>query len=827
MRTLFLSLFLSAVSLVPLGSSTRGSDPIPEARVLIEAKRFDDAALLLDGWLRANPGTPAVYDLYATVLMELQRPDEAAHHLALALDALSDSGRWNTKEYVALRRRLYRADPLGRKRDVLFEKIAGSLGDVAAKMLAEGHAERALDLLDRLHPIARGEVRVEIEVLRQRAQAAFTEVNLDEAGADAAPGERALIERESRFYLFEANLEAEVLDLVAATMDDIFLYYVEVYFGGDFDRASERKATIRIHPTHASMIADYGSPGASVGGWWSMSEWRVVCYDTRSTGATLDVMLETLFHEASHQFMSMLSARGGSSPAWLNEGTACFFEGATAMADRRVLWPDAAEGRLGNLASMLRTKAGPRVRDVVAYSQPGSYDAEYYPFGWGLVYYFQQYEDPASLEYVWRPYYARYLEQVTKRGDDPMALFAKVFLEDGNPGGFADFDAFAAHWQDWILSDVYPIHHGPDRRRLRLDRLRTYVAAADLAAGKRRAKVTEKELLLRALRQVEFIRTTIDEGQTPDGELLLTQADVLERLDRKGTAAALIEAALELAAAGSFPLEPDRQALLEERMGLLDRRNAPLRQLRLRSKSFLVRAHALLREYEKAEQPLLLRGLDLARTAATLFDEDEMLRERVAHLHQQTVAAGLIPSRIVRIAGKEWATIFTTEEETFTHAEGTVRLAMPARVAGRICLDVPIEGEYEVHATLRRRGEVFRSSFHGVVVTGTPSHDWYAVGIGNRDRLVLKRCDLDSTGAPTTKTVHTFDLAPPIAPDEVLELAVRVRPNGAITVTFPGAPARAPLEFTLPELPPPTSYVGIMVKDADLALEDLRVEILP
>src|SRR5678810_546011 len=102
--------------------------------------------------------------------------------------------------------------------------------------------------------------------------------------------------------------------------------------------------------------------------------------------------------------MTLLS-RGGFTPSWLNEGTASFFEGASAMADGRVLWPDAPIDRLQTLNMMLggMTFGGkaPKLVDVIGWNQPRSYDAEYYPWGWGLVYFMQQYEDPTTLEYVY------------------------------------------------------------------------------------------------------------------------------------------------------------------------------------------------------------------------------------------------------------------------------------------------------------------------------------------------------------------------------------------------------------------------------------------
>lgn len=826
-RLLALS-FLLPLTIGFVAIAPRQDRVLPAARELVEAERFDEAALLLEDWLRANPGRLEVHDLYAQALEELDRPDEAAWHLSEARRLLDEAGRWDSKEYAALGRRLRRADPLSRKRDALFEKIASSFGETAEKMLDGGHTERALDLLERLVPLAEGEERVTLTALRDRARAAFEQVRLDAASnANATGGPRERVEWESRFYRFECNLEREVVELLGTTMDDVFRYYVEVYFDGDLDAPSDRRVTIRIHPSRDAMLSQWGDPSRQVEGWWSPGEWKVVCYDTRSTAGSLDAMLVTLFHEASHHFMTMLTSRGGTSPAWINEGTATFFEGATAMADHRVLWPDAARGRLLNLAAMLRGGDGPVVRDVISFNEGGSYAGEYYPYGWGLVYFLLQYEDPETLEYVWRPYYHRYREEITRKGGSPFALFEEIILARRNPGSFEDFAAFEARWQQWILEEVFPLYVGKERRPRREAKLRAYLAAADAAASARSAPVPEEELLLRALGQIEVIRTELDDPDAPDGALVLQQAEVLERLGRKGTAAAMLELALEIADGGGLELSAEQREELVARMDKLDRRNAPLRQLRLRTASYLKRARSLLREYQRADEARLLRTLDFARRAGAILEDEEGLLAHASELRETAAAQGLLLSRVVRIEGETWETIFTSQETSFTTGPGTVAMSMPARVAGRICTTLPVEGEYEVRFTLIREEEVYRSSYHGVVVTGRLDRDWYAVGLGGKGKLVVKRCALDETLAPTVKTFASFALDPPLDENAPVKLAVRVRRDGTLRITFPDDPTREIPIVTLEEPPPAVAFVGVMVKDAAIRVEDLLVEIFP
>ncbi|MEM7309827.1 MAG: DUF1570 domain-containing protein [Planctomycetota bacterium] len=801
-------------------------DVLAEAEELISKKRWEDAVELLGTFHKREPGTGRTHALFAEALYKRKRMDEAAHHLALALEALEQAGDDGSKEYRALRSMLAKADPLTSSRDSYFRKLTKTLVDSAESLFEEGHEERALEVLERLAPFAASSAEKDVARLNEmlaEARAKNEEVDLDDAGGEIDVEEaRPLVQSESERYIVHANLEPEVTELVGRTMDDIFLNYIDVYFEGDEGKVSGRKATIRIHPDNPKMMEDWNGPPRPLGGWWSPGEWQVYCYDTRSDYGTLDSMLETLFHEASHQFMTMRS-KGGRAPAWLNEGTASFFEGATAMSDGRVLWPDAAAGRLVNLASMLRNKSGPTVRQVVEYMKPESYPGDHYAFGWGLVYYLQQFEDPETLEYVWRPYYQRYLEHITKRGGDSMELFEELILESGNPGGFASFDEFAVAWEAWILDTVYPLYYGRKSRDLRWAEVRRYLAAADQAAGsKAKDGLTEEQLLLRALGHSEKLRSAED-GES-DLELLLVQIDLFQRLDRNATAAARIEELLGLAEAGEVKVDEEKLAELDARMADLDRSNYPLRALRAREKGLKQGAQKLLTKYEKRRSPLLLRSWSLARaTSAVLGDEPELLAA-ADRLRAEAREAGLVPSRILGVSGARWATVFAAPPREIRRGDDTITAEMPALQAGELCLDVEVQGEYEVRATLAREGKLYKSSSHGIVITGTEQDDWTMVCFDHEGNLVIKRIEIRG-GGTRARNLAMEPVYPSFQPDEVAQLAVRVKPgDGRLRVTVGERP---PVWIDLPAPLAETGHVGYYIKDGRLVLTDFVVEIFP
>jgi tetratricopeptide (TPR) repeat protein len=817
---------IRAGAALPRGHAARlpaariNGDALELARESFKRRNWQEVVDVLQDLLKRSIGDVEVHELLGQALLNLGRADEAAHHFEQAISH-AEGGRSRKAEKL-----LRQADKLAARRGDFFKKVAGDLFEVGKKLYARGDSERALKTLAPLLPIAEGNRGVEILALIEEIRAASQAVDLDGAGSqEAATVERELVEIESEHYVVRANLERDLAQLVADTMDDIFGSYVQIYSDGKVTGAMRRKATIRIHPNKQAMLAGW-TGGSQPEGWWSPGEWTVTCYDTRSASGNLDFMLLTLFHEASHQFMSILD-KGGGAPSWLNEGTASFFEGATAMADGRVLWPDAAAGRLQSLNYMLDSKAGPTVEQVIGYSEPSSYPGEYYPFGWGLVYFMQQYEDPETLEYVFRPVYAAYRDRILKRGGNSRQLFDQVFLAEDAPGNFASFEDFAQRWQDWIQKQVHALHFGPQRRELREALIDKYVAAADSAAGDRKAPVGEQELLLRALGHLEHVRAKIDaKAKVPDARLLLLQADVLERLGRGSAAAPLLETYLGLVDSGQIELDEPRAAELEQRLAKLDSKNSALRAARARAQGLRRDARALLEAYESSAAPMLLRGYTFAQLAGAALGDDDVLLPAAARLRGAAREAGLLLGSIVPFSARpgDWKTIFTGDDGTFDADGGAIGIE-GVRPVARIDTSSPVNGEYELRFTLGRIDPVRRASFHGVVVAGRLDTDWAVVGLDGRGRLWSRRMRLgEESGFVVDSVLDKVTLDPPVAKSEHPELVIHVFPTGKVTVQVG---KRKPVELDFGTQFPPNSFCGIYAKDGRTELLDGVIEIYP
>lgn len=794
-----------------------------QAQELIAARDYEGATRLLAERLRRGGTDGGLCELYARALALLTRNDEAAHWYEQAAQFDAAEGQDGPARQCLSGMR--RADPLAARREAFFARLSSTLADCAADLLEQGHNQRAIELLERLPPISTGKTAEKVATLLGKARAAFERLELDGAsGEKPAASGRPLFEFESKHYKIAANLEPETAQRVADLMDDLHGFYVQVYFDGNEKKARGAKATIRIHPDRAEMLKSW-SGGAPPEGWWSPGENTVHCYDSRTNGSgSLDWMLETLFHEASHQFMSLLS-QGGFVPAWINEGTASFFEGTVAMADHRVLWPEAARMRLSALLAQLQA-GKPTAAEVVAYDSPGSYPAEDYSFGWGLVYFLQQYEDPQTLEYVYRPLYARYRSEVIKRGGEPLKVFEEVLLGKNSPLGHASFADFERDWSNWIREEVNGLNgSGSATRKLRLERMQRELAAADAAVKEgKKARVPEKELLARALSHAEYVCTRIDKDK-PDAELLVQQAEILERLGRPAAAAPLYQRVLDLCDESRVALDEKRYAELDKRLRKLDAKNAALRTARSRAAELGRTAAALLADYEKADPPLVLRSYTFAALAGGVLKDEPQLAAGALRLREAARAQGRLLGSIHELRGEagRWKTDFSTPPTHFEPAAAAPELSSVLLI-GYYLAGLEARGEYEVRGKLLRAGKIELGTACGFVIAGREGADWYLAGIDDHGQGGLWTVHVTSKGATTPQRIALLRLEKPVEPDEQPEVAAHVHADGTVELKVGDrAPVsgRIPLEGGVPR------NVGIFVKNGATAFQDLLLELYP
>jgi tetratricopeptide (TPR) repeat protein len=268
----------------------------------------------------------------------------------------------------------------------------------------------------------------------------------------------------------------EMAHSIATAMEQMNKYYRQVFEykqrGG-----SKRSCGLRVYATRADFERVEGEREAGVRGFFVPLENRVATYDPRSEGRPLSSLWSTLFHEASHQFTEATTTN--LMPGWLNEGTASYFEGAALLPSGQVVANRVPDHRLRNLLVLL-DRGSPTLKEVVSYFEGGSYDGSFYPFGWGLVYFIQNYENEKS-ERVYIPIYRDYMKTYTKGGEhDVVGRFVEYFVKKAAQPGVASFEQFEEHWRAWIR-DLGEIHFGPPAKAdVLLERARKQVANKQL-----------------------------------------------------------------------------------------------------------------------------------------------------------------------------------------------------------------------------------------------------------------------------------------------------------------------------------------------------------
>lgn len=283
-------------------------------------------------------------------------------------------------------------------------------------------------------------------------------------------------EIKGKYYIVRTDMGYDYAHAFLDAMEQMNAFYRTV-FNYKVRGGTMRSCRIDVYSTREIFdrveLENRGQPiGPNVGGFFVPGENRVATFDSRSTGGTIDDLWSTLFHEASHQFTRAVLP--GLLLTWLNEGTASYFEGAFLQPGGSVAKNRIPKTRLKSLYRLLGFQKGkdgdyvqkrkpnpmaPTLEQVITYYRPGSYPGEYYPFGWGLVYFFHNYENEAS-ERIYLPIYKEFMLTYKSGGDhDIKARFVEYFVTKANVDGVTTFDEFEEHWMNWIR-DLHDMHYG-------------------------------------------------------------------------------------------------------------------------------------------------------------------------------------------------------------------------------------------------------------------------------------------------------------------------------------------------------------------------------
>ncbi|MEM7310493.1 MAG: hypothetical protein AAF682_27710 [Planctomycetota bacterium] len=469
----FSSVLLSLALLVPgLAAGPQQVDSAADLAKLLDAGETEDALERAALALEYTPGDGLLFDVAARACAALDRNDEAYWYASVGLGLVDNSkqGKIAAKHMAELVASLRPTETVP---DDLLEEYTETLFKLAQTCQRKKLYANAVDLLARCRGTRfeeRAQEQLDKMFSNEKVVQALLASGIDIPAKPATKKSPEWIAREDakhadwddayeikgNYYTIITNMGYEMAQSMALAMEQMNAFYRRVF------RYKERGGTMR-----RCVIKVYGNRDLfdlhedmgdkpTTKGFFVPLENRVATYDPRSEGAPLTSLWSTLFHEASHQFTRAVSTE--LLPAWLNEGTASYFEGATLLPSGFVETNQIPANRLRNLLALLET-GRPSVKTVVSYYQPGSYPGEYYPFGWGLAYFIQNYENERS-ERVYLPIYQDYLGSYKSGGKhNPFDRFVDYFVDKAKQPGIETFDDFVAHWKAWI-QDLGAIYNG-------------------------------------------------------------------------------------------------------------------------------------------------------------------------------------------------------------------------------------------------------------------------------------------------------------------------------------------------------------------------------
>lgn len=339
----------------------------------------------------------------------------------------------------------------------------------------------------------------------------------------------------SRYYDVETNLDYEFFMTVQSAMDEIYEFYQETY---DYKKKTPR-VRLAVHRKRSDFdrfsqeVLGRAMPSESVGGYWVAGLNTVAAYD-RSYGnpnQTREDLWITLFHESSHQFMTILTEkverRGIYTPVWLDEGTASYFEGCQLKADGTIVKNNVADHRLREWWYLEHSDQKHSLEDLTAHVRNTgpddtgllSYEGDYYSYGWALVYFLLNYEEndrrvygaaitpdsgeiPAEYKavrkagrLVYRQPYLNYLEFYSKEGNkmndrnQPFEKAKELFVDAVKDPDVPNWEAFENRWRKFTNSLYGEMQAGYEFADVLQARSRGYLMAEDFE----RARITAEQ----------------------------------------------------------------------------------------------------------------------------------------------------------------------------------------------------------------------------------------------------------------------------------------------------------------------------------------------
>ncbi len=193
---------------------------------------------------------------------------------------------------------------------------------------------------------------------------------------------------ETAHYTIKTDVSKRVAKNVAKAMEQLHKAYVKVFRPKNgkvvkkadvivFDKKKDFLAyakSIDVKP-RADTLGFY-RPRKGTGG-------EIVTYKRKDGD---NHTMRTLYHEATHQFVLMLTGVKNAPPLWVNEGLAVYFE-SSRWRRGKFLTGRIPKARLAHLQKALRDREYVHLPDLITRG-PDTFDGLCYAESWSLVYFF-------------------------------------------------------------------------------------------------------------------------------------------------------------------------------------------------------------------------------------------------------------------------------------------------------------------------------------------------------------------------------------------------------------------------------------------------------
>ena len=414
------------------------------------------ARLLLAQAGAANGGVPADFAQRAANQLERANAELAAGRAAESLAAAELGLEFAPESRKLLEVAQRAALAAGRRDDALFWSL--ELHERRADL--DPLLANSKELIERFEKALAAAAALEGRFVKERLPANAADVARAARAArrspDSAPRDGPAAgwseAREARFAdgLVRSDLDGVTPEEIASAMEAMRGAYRATFR----PRGEIKRVTIKAYRTREEFDAREPGLKPEVHGFYSPESGTIALYDprhetTNRDGRPFSAFWATLFHEAAHSYTHEI---GGKEPlpAWLNEGSACFFEGWRHAGGGRVEPGCVPLNRLRELIEIL--DAGrPDLKSVLSWHENGALPGSHYPVGWGLVDFSFHFEDEAG-ENPYADSYRALLDSWRNPDDrrEPFARFADAYVERPRRPGVATFEEFERLWSRWM-----------------------------------------------------------------------------------------------------------------------------------------------------------------------------------------------------------------------------------------------------------------------------------------------------------------------------------------------------------------------------------------